>query len=184
MIVVKAPGNFDKYWNYKMPRIFLAGSIEMGKAVDWQAQFTESMREVNALILNPRRDDWDSSWVQSIDNPQFHQQVRWELQGMEAADIIPMFFAPSTQSPITLMELGLQATSKKLIVCCPEGFWRKGNVDIVCKKYHIEQAASVEELIQKTYKRIELMGYYTGKFPVSDYYESISGCTITDTSPP
>jgi hypothetical protein len=48
-----------------------------------------------------------------------------------------MYFDPNTKSPISLLELGLFAQSKKLIVCCPRGFWRKGNVDITCDRYGI-----------------------------------------------
>lgn len=51
-----------------------------------------------------------------------------------------MYFDPSTKSPISLLELGiLTANPNKLLVCCPEGFWRKGNVDVVCRKYNIHQ---------------------------------------------
>lgn len=59
-----------------------------------------------------------------------------------------MYFDPNTQSPISLLELGLHARGGKLIVLCPEGFWRKGNVDIVCEKYNVKQVASFEELIK------------------------------------
>ena len=58
-----------------------------------------------------------------------------------------MYFDPNTKSPISLLELGLFAHSKKLIVCCPEGFWRKGNVDIVCDKYGIPNYDSLEKLL-------------------------------------
>jgi hypothetical protein len=56
---------------------------------------------------------------------------------------------PKTKSPISLLELGLHANSSKLIVCCPEGFYRKGNVDIVCKKYGIMQVDTFDSLIEK-----------------------------------
>ena len=46
------------------------------------------------------------------------------------------------------MELGLYA-NKSCIVFCPEGFWRKGNVDIVCKWNGIPQADSYEDLVKK-----------------------------------
>jgi hypothetical protein len=59
-----------------------------------------------------------------------------------------MYFDPNTQSPISLLELGLHARDGKLIVLCPEGFWRKGNVDIVCEKYGVKQVESFEELIK------------------------------------
>ena len=127
-------------------RIFLAGSIEMGVAVDWQQAVTEAFAGRDVWILNPRRDDWDSSWEQSAHNTQFFTQVAWELKAMELADMILMYFAPGTKSPISLLELGLYARSGKLVVCCPEGFWRKGNVDIVCERYGFRQIDSLDKV--------------------------------------
>lgn len=122
--------------------VFLAGSIEMGKAENWQKALIESLHDWEGVLLNPRRPDWDSSWEQSIDNPHFAAQVNWELDGLEKADLIVMYFAPQTQSPITLLELGLFAHTKKILVCCPDGFWRKGNVDVICQRFGIEQVAN------------------------------------------
>jgi len=128
--------------------VFLAGSIEMGAAVNWQQQVCDTFRDdKNIILYNPRRDDWDSSWKQEITNPAFNQQVNWELNALDAADLIVMYLAPGTQSPITLLELGLHAHSKKLIVCCPEGFWRKGNVDIVCERFGIPQVTTINDII-------------------------------------
>ncbi len=62
------------------------------------------------------------------------------------ADLIVMYFDKNTMSPISLLELGLFARSGKLIVYCPEEFWRSGNVDIVCLKYGIKQVSSLEEI--------------------------------------
>lgn len=154
MIEVKAP---EKYGHIKdKPKLFLAGSIEMGKAENWQERVSAGLRHVEALILNPRRADWDASWEQSIDNPQFREQVEWELDALDAADIILMYFSPETRSPITLLELGIHAAKspEKLFVCCPEGFWRKGNVDIVCARHNVMQAQSLDELIEATAKTL------------------------------
>lgn len=63
-----------------------------------------------------------------------------------------MYFDPNTKSPISLLELGLYATSKKLHVICPEGFWRKGNVDIICKKYDIPLYETINEFINKIFE--------------------------------
>ncbi len=128
------------------PTIFLAGSIECGSAELWQDKIIESLKDSDVIILNPRRPDWDSSWEQKKDNLKFQEQVEWELDGLEMADHIVMYFAPGTKSPISLLELGLYADSNKLIVCCPEGFWRKGNVDIVCERYDIKTVDSLKEL--------------------------------------
>lgn len=54
--------------------IFLAGSIEMDKAVNWQKRGEEVLSE-KYVIFNPRRASWNTSWEQSIDNPQFKEQV-------------------------------------------------------------------------------------------------------------
>lgn len=128
--------------------IFLAGSIEMGKAEDWQTKVTEDLDQLGYSILNPRRDDWDSSWVQDIGNPQFYEQVTWELEALDRADAIIMHFVPGTMSPISLLELGLHANSGKLLVSCPEGYWRRGNVEIVCDTYGVPFFDSVEEIIK------------------------------------
>jgi Nucleoside 2-deoxyribosyltransferase like len=129
-------------------RIFLAGSIEMGHAENWQERIASAMSEVsNVVILNPRRDDWDSSWEQRADNPQFFEQVNWELDMLDAADIVVMYLAPDTKSPISLLELGLCARSGTLKVCCPEGFWRRGNVEVVCGRNQIPLFETLDDLI-------------------------------------
>ncbi len=154
MIEIKAPGAYDVYLN--KPSVFLAGSIEMGVAEDWQAKVSAALSVMDVLVLNPRRDNWDSGWAQTIDNPPFREQVEWELSGLDAADVILMYFDPATKSPITLLELGIHAAAnpEKLVVCCPQGFWRKGNVDIVCNKYGVRQTETLEGLIQQTVHRL------------------------------
>jgi len=122
------------------PTLFLAGSIEMGGATDWQNELVSALGPRNVTILNPRRDDWDASWRQSIEEPKFREQVEWELDGLERADLVAMWFEPSTKSPITLLELGLTARNEKLIVGCPDGFWRKGNIEVVCGRFGIPLA--------------------------------------------
>lgn len=126
----------------------------MGKAVDWQTELTNSLSGHDITILNPRRDDWDSSWEQTIKNEQFKTQVRWELTALEQANVVAMYFDPTTKSPISLLELGLFAKTGKLIVCCPEGFWRKGNVDIVCEMYGITQVKNLNEMKYRIIERI------------------------------
>lgn len=145
-IVLTPPSQlFEVPKGYK--KIFLAGSIEMGKAEDWQQKVITAVENFEKVIFNPRRENWDSSWEQSINNQKFKEQVDWELEYLETADLIIMNFSPETMSPISLMEFGLYARSGKMVVYCPEGFWRKGNVDVVCKKYNIPQVEQFEELI-------------------------------------
>lgn len=134
--------------DFYKPTVFLAGSIEMGSAEDWQSEVAKQLDSYNFDIYNPRREDWDSSWKQEITDSQFYQQVNWELEHIEKANFVIMNLLPNTQSPISLLELGLLAKyPDKLLVVCPEGFWRKGNVDIVCNKYNIRQFESVSDVV-------------------------------------
>ncbi|MFA5490961.1 MAG: nucleoside 2-deoxyribosyltransferase domain-containing protein [Candidimonas sp.] len=149
MIEIKSPHTYST----KKPILFLAGSIEMGSAKPWQSQFTERLSHLDITVLNPRRDDWDSTWKQSIDNSKFKQQVEWELSGQEISDIIFVYLQAETKSPITLLEIGLFGGSN-MIVYCEDGYWRKGNVDIVCHRYGICQVDSFETAVSEIEDRI------------------------------
>lgn len=122
--------------------IFLGGTIDNGDSINWQQDFKNHL-ETHCLelkdkitLLNPRRDDWDSSWVQHIDNPQFNEQVMWELEAMEKAHTRIFVFLPDSKSPITLLELGLNV-NKNCMVYCPYEYFRSGNVHIICREHLI-----------------------------------------------
>lgn len=145
-IEVQAPN--EVVLDNEFVNIFLAGSIELGLAEKWQEKVITALSDKPIRFLNPRRNDWDSSWKQDIHNDNFVEQVIWELNSLEMAQIIIMYFDPNTKSPISLLELGLHAKEQKLVVLCPEGFWRKGNVDVVCEYYGINQVDTFDELIK------------------------------------
>jgi hypothetical protein len=138
MEVYKAP---EKYTNDSKFTIFLGGSIEMNFAKMWQSELTSKLSEHNfdVRILNPRRDDFDAGQKQSIDNPYFKEQVTWELDGLDRADLIVMYLQPDTLSPISMMEIGIYINTldwnKQMIICCPNGFWRRGNIEVLVDRY-------------------------------------------------
>ena len=145
MKIYKPPTNITDL-NFKQS-MFLAGSIENGKAKDWQKKVEKEFKNDEGIILNPRRDDWDSSWTQSIDNKEFRNQVKWELFGLDNVTMILMYFEAGTKSPISLLELGLHARSNKMMVACPDGYMKKGNVDVVCQYYRVPIVESLDELV-------------------------------------
>lgn len=152
MIHIKAPNDFSFE---KQKIVFLAGSIEMGTAEPWQERFVKEFEGQDVIFINPRREDWDMTWEGN--DPRFIKHVDWELSGMETADLIVMYFDPNTKSPITLLELGLYApdNQKKLFVCCPDKFWRKGNVQAVCKYYEVMLVHEFQELIDALKSKIK-----------------------------
>ena len=142
---IQAPNSFKGEKN----TIFLGGSIEMNTASRWQDTIVKRFEDRDVTFLNPRRDNWNSSIEQSIDNNEFSQQVHWELDAMSASNIIVLYFDPDTKSPITLLEFGLIAASNKtMLLCCPKGYWRRGNIEIVAKRYRIKVIDSFIELIR------------------------------------
>ena len=141
---VKAP---NKYSLTGKVSIFLCGSIEMGKSLPWHSELVNALSDFdNLVVLNPRRDDWDSSWIQKKENPQFNEQVTWELKAQESVDLIAVYFDPATQSPITLLEVGA-FKDRPMVVFCQDGYFRKGNVDIFCERYNIPQAHRWEDFV-------------------------------------
>jgi hypothetical protein len=143
-IEIQAPNKMETKEGYIS--VFLAGSIEMGKAEDWQKDFIDGLKDEPIIFLNPRRDNWDSSWDQTIENEKFKEQVIWELSCLEMADVIVLCFDPNTLSPISMIEFGLHARNGKLIVYCPDGFWKKGNIDVTSEFYKIKQVDSFDSL--------------------------------------
>ena len=151
MQVIKSPQIIPQ--SHESRTLFLAGSIEMGGAEMWQKKAEELLSDTNWVIFNPRRDQWDSTWIQEIGNPLFKEQVEWELTALEKADKVLLYLDPATKSPISLLELGLFArVPDKLIVVCPKGFWRKGNVDIVCQVYSVKQMDTLEQAVEELRK--------------------------------
>lgn len=152
MKVLKPPASLEGREGHS---VFLAGTIDNGASVDWQAQVSEALADLPGTLLNPRRDTWDPTWEQSIHNQPFREQVEWELQGLEEADIVMLYFAPGSKSPISLLELGLFAHSERVLVCAPEGFWRKGNIEVVCERYKIPRFEHLQDLIHEIRTRLE-----------------------------
>jgi hypothetical protein len=132
---------------YRKFSVFTAGSIEMGKAVQWQKQMALLLSPLPITVNNPRRGHWDPNATSKAKDASFRHQVEWELGALEQADVICFFFDCDTKSPVTMLELGLWAASDKVIVCCDKRFWRSGNVQIVCERYAIPFVDTFEDLV-------------------------------------
>lgn len=126
--------------------IFLAGSIEMGKAKDWQSYAISKLSEYNVDIYNPRRK------INPVltDKEDIHYQINWELDFLERANIILMHFEPNTISPISLLELGLHMKNKEklVVVSCNEGYSRFDNVSITCDAYGVTVFDTLDKAIE------------------------------------
>jgi len=133
-IEIKAP---NKVGDTDDIKLFLCGVIDMGRAAHWDKELIWLIEDKDCIVLNPRRDDWDSNWKQDKNNLKFREQVEWELDCMERSDIMVVALPRDSNVPISLMELGLHIGKRDLIVWCEEGYYCKGNVDIVCERYGV-----------------------------------------------
>lgn len=68
--VIKSPNSIQ---HVRGMSVFLAGTIDEGKSVDWQETLAAELRELSVTILNPRRSEWDASWIESMSNQNFRE---------------------------------------------------------------------------------------------------------------
>jgi hypothetical protein len=165
-IHVNNPETHVKY-NTDYWRVFLGGTIEMGNSRDWQKEFVDKVNnhvfsskqknETSIAILNPRRDNWDSSWKQTIKNKKFKEQVDWEMDMLTCSDIVVFNILPDSKSPVTMLEIGYMAglsNDAKVFICCPDGFYRKGNIEIVCERSGFKLFDDEDEMFDEVIKII------------------------------
>lgn len=131
-----------------LPVVFLAGSIDEGRAEAWQDRAIEALSDLDVVVLNPRRERWNADLRQDVDEPEFAAQVDWELDGIEDADVVLFHFSPQGLTPITLMEIGYAvASSKRIVVSCPDGYWRRGNVQVLCRRSDVPVQPDLESAL-------------------------------------
>ena len=68
-----------------------------------------------------------------------------------------MVFTDTSKSPITLLEMGLYAKSKKLYVFCTDKFYRYDNVKLTCDKYNIPliNTTNIEKIAEYIFDKIK-----------------------------
>lgn len=126
-------------------KVFLAGTIDMGNSTDWQKEMYHVFSSLDGryLLFNPRQENWDADREGEMD-----YQVRWELEHLEEADIIIMNILRNSRSPISLLEMGLHAHSRKMYVICEPEFYRYDNVRITCDFYDIPLYSSMSSFLE------------------------------------
>lgn len=149
----------DKIGKYDF-LVFLAGTIEMGTARMWQTMVHDGCNKAykgdkNITFCNPYKKDFNKNVKQTIYDKEFLHQVSWEWEMLNKSDMVIFNFEEDSKSPISLLELGAMAALKKeIIICCPEKFWRYGNVEFIADHYSIDLVHDLDTLIQKLSKRL------------------------------
>jgi len=116
--------------------IFLAGTIDNGNSENWQEEIINLYKNDEVTFFNPRRKYWNPLMNSELKD-ELEYQIKWEQEHLDKADLIIMCLLDNSKSPISLLELGLYAQSKKIIVFCNDLFYRYQNVKLTCDKYGI-----------------------------------------------
>jgi hypothetical protein len=134
--------------------IFLSGSSEIGSA-DWQKRLTLALNDLPVAAFNRQRDDFNENLVQDMLIPPFRAKAIWELERLEEADLIIFYFQPSMKCPVSLLDLGMFLNSGRVVVCCPEGYESRDNVQIVCERSKVPLVETLQELENIARQKLE-----------------------------
>jgi len=137
--IVTAPDLYipKQEWHHK---IFLAGAIDMGAAVDWQAWVIDQLKPMERIVVfNPRRPNFTADTLD--------EQIEWELEALEMVDTVFMWFPKDAKAPISFFEAGLYWKSGKLIVGAEDGFYRRRNLEITGSRYSVRIFVTLNEML-------------------------------------
>ena len=96
--------------------------------------------------------------------------MTWELDGLDRSQIIFFYLDPDTKSPISLLEIGKYIVSdKKLIICVPQGFWRRGNIEVLCDRYNLPLYENLNDAIQALKNSIENDQFSVSQLTFKDF---------------
>ena len=64
-------------------------------------------------------------------------------EGVQAAEL--------TVQPIST---GVVSRSGRVVVCCPPGYWRRGNLEVACERYGVPLVSTLPELVAEVRGRV------------------------------
>lgn len=123
-------------------KIFLAGAIDMGAAVDWQSYVIEKLQDIPRIVVfNPRRPVFSADTLD--------EQIQWELEALEMVNLVFMWLPINSKAPISFFEAGLYWKSGKLMIGAEQGFYRRRNLEITADRYAITVYDDLDEMIAR-----------------------------------
>ncbi|KZZ97319.1 hypothetical protein AAL_03283 [Moelleriella libera RCEF 2490] len=126
---------------------FLAGTMSPDSQIGWRpVLIDETFSDLPITVFDPTRLDWDETWREDFSDARWVEQIQWELDMQELADVVVVFLGDTSVAPISMLELGLNAKSGKVLVCAMPRFAKRGNVEAICARYHVPLVSCVEDL--------------------------------------
>ena len=150
-VLVLSPGDQFPPMSNDAIKIYLAGSQDLNPAGnnDWQTKIatgtvslTEGPNAISVfkgrqwIFINPKMAPQMNPEA-SLANQEYVNKKTWEMDMANACDGIFLNFLQKSTSPLPLFEFGLFASSGKLIVRCPEGYYQYSQVAFTCQRMNI-----------------------------------------------
>ena len=113
-----------------VPTVFLAGGIT--NCYNWQQDVIDHLKYFekyypalkNAIVYNPRRDDFDT-----LSEEEILEQIKWEHNYLERCNLFTCYFDNSESvQPITLYELGKYSKQKNNVITVVNGYKRMNDI--------------------------------------------------------
>lgn len=132
--------------------VFLAGSIEMGRAEMWQPRVAERFLSEGYNVFDPRRDEWDAGWEQDpTPGTLFERQVSWELDHIHRADLVFFRFGAEGPAIVSMLEAGLViGRGKPVVILADAGYMRRGNLVITARRAGVPIFGTEEEAVSES----------------------------------
>jgi len=135
--------------------LFLAGGIT--NCPDWQQEIRELLKDLDIVIFNPRRKDFP------IDDPDAaFDQIKWEFEFLNRADIILFWFSRGSLNPIVLFEYGkwlsnikIPLTYKPLFIGIDPEYERRQDVELQTRFENIFYAARIQYSLEDLANQIK-----------------------------
>lgn len=128
-IIIEAVNEVYSLQNQRNIKLFLAGGIT--NCPPWQNELIELIKGSDILtVYNPRRANFP------INDPNAsEEQITWEHNHMESADMISFWFSKGSLNPIVLYELGrwTNSSNKTIFIGIDPGYERTQDVIIQTK---------------------------------------------------
>lgn len=145
-IVITAPEPLER--GDGQHRIFLAGAIDMGAAVDWQAEVIRLCADLPVTLYNPRRVEFTPDTLD--------EQIAWELDALDRADTVLMWLPASAKAPVSMFEAGLYWQSGKLCIGADPAFYRRRNLELTGKRYGVHVYPTLEETVHSALSPVKV----------------------------
>ncbi|TYA78616.1 nucleoside 2-deoxyribosyltransferase domain-containing protein [Seonamhaeicola marinus] len=143
--MIYTPHNQIKAKETHKDYVFLAGSIDLNLDGNWREQVINLIGD-KVHFIDPTISGHDA-----MNDLQMESHINWELDMLDLADKVFLNFLEESKSPISLVELGMYTRTSKLIVVCPNAFYKSRYIKTLCKKYKIPLFTTLDAAVRTSF---------------------------------